>query len=78
MNESPTAAVPTTEPGYAEALAELEAILDELDDDHLDVDALAEMVQRASHLVALCRDRVAGARLAVEDVVTDLDGDTSD
>jgi exodeoxyribonuclease VII small subunit len=74
MTESPTDAVPTTEPGYAEALAELEAILDELDDDRLDVDALAEKVERASHLVALCRDRVAGARLAVEDVVTDLDG----
>lgn len=74
MTESPTDAVPTTEPSYAEALAELEAILDELDDDRLDVDALAEKVERASHLVALCRDRVAGARLAVEDVVTDLDG----
>ena len=64
----------TDEPGYAEALAELEAILVELDDDRLDVDALAEKVQRASHLVSLCRERIAGARLAVEDVVTDLDG----
>ena len=68
----------STEPGYTEALTELEAILDELDDDRLDVDALAEKVQRASHLVALCRERVAGARLAVEDVVTDLDGDAGD
>ena len=39
------------EPGYAEALAELESILAELDDDRLDVDALAERVQRAAHLV---------------------------
>jgi exodeoxyribonuclease VII small subunit len=62
------------QPDYAEALAELEAILAELDDDRLDVDALAEKVARAGDLVALCRDRVAGARLAVEDVVTDLDG----
>ena len=68
---------PSPEPGYAEALAELEAILDELDDDRLDVDALAEKVERASHLVALCRARVADARLAVEDVVTDLDGDSA-
>jgi exodeoxyribonuclease VII small subunit len=59
--------------GYAEAMAELEAILDELDDDRLDVDALADRVQRAAELVALCRDRVVAARLAVEDVVTDLD-----
>lgn len=68
----------SNEPGYAEALAELEAILDELDDDRLDVDALAERVQRAAHLVAVCRQRVAGARLAVEEVVTDLDGDHPD
>ena len=60
--------------GYAEALAELESILAELDDDQLDVDALAERVERAAHLVQLCRERVAGARLAVEEVVTDLDG----
>ena len=75
---TPTDAGATGEPGYAEALAELEAILAELDDDRLDVDALAEKVQRASHLVALCRDRIAGARIAVEDVVTDLDGDETD
>ena len=60
--------------GYAEALAELESILDELDDDRLDVDQLAVRVERAAHLVQLCRERVAGARLAVEEVVTDLDG----
>ena len=60
--------------GYAAALAELESILRELDDDQLDVDALAERVERAAHLVQLCRERVAGARLAVEEVVTDLDG----
>jgi exodeoxyribonuclease VII small subunit len=65
----------TDEPGYADALAELEAILDELDDDRLDVDALAERVERAAHLVALCRSRISTARLAVEEVVTDLDGD---
>ncbi len=63
------------EPGYAEALAELESILDQLDDDRLDVDALAERVERAAHLVALCRARISTARLAVEEVVTDLDAD---
>jgi exodeoxyribonuclease VII small subunit len=69
---------PAGEPGYADALAELEAILADLDDDHLDVDVLAGKVERAAHLVALCRQRIAGARLAVEEVVTDLDGDLAD
>ena len=63
----------TEEPGYAEALAELESILDQLDDDQLDVDGLAERVERAAHLVALCRARISTARLAVEEVVTDLE-----
>ncbi len=61
------------QPGYAEAMAELESILFELEDDQLDVDRLAERVQRAAELVKLCRDRVAAARLAVEEVVTGLD-----
>jgi exodeoxyribonuclease VII small subunit len=61
------------EPGYAEAMAELEAILLELEDDQLDVDRLADRVQRAAELVRVCRDRVAAARLAVEEVVTGLD-----
>jgi exodeoxyribonuclease VII small subunit len=63
---------------YREALDELEAILAELDDDRLDVDALAERVARASALVEHCRQRVAGARLAVEEVVTDLDATLDD
>jgi exodeoxyribonuclease VII small subunit len=67
----------TDQPGYAEAMAELEQILFELDDDQLDVDRLAERVQRAAELVRICRDRVSAARLAVEEVVTDLD-DPSD
>lgn len=66
------------EPSYADALAELESILDDLDDDRLDVDALAEKVERAAELVHLCRQRVAGARLAVEEVVTDLDHPETD
>jgi exodeoxyribonuclease VII small subunit len=61
------------EPGYAEAMVELEAILLELEDDQLDVDRLADRVQRAAELVRVCRDRVAAARLAVEEVVTGLD-----
>ena len=59
--------------GYAEALGELEQILAELDADHLDVDVLAARVARAAELLRICRDRVAGARLAVEQVVQSLD-----
>lgn len=59
--------------GYAAALAELEAILDELEGDHLDVDVLADRVRRASELLTTCRDRIARAQADVDKIVADLD-----
>jgi exodeoxyribonuclease VII small subunit len=61
-----------SEPGYAEALQELEAILTELEHTDVDVDLLAERVQRAAHLIEVCRRRIASARTEVERVVADL------
>jgi exodeoxyribonuclease VII small subunit len=60
-------------PGYAEAMTELEEILDELEGDHLDVDVLAERVRRASELLTTCRDRIARAQADVDKIVTDLE-----
>jgi len=59
--------------GYADAMAELESILDDLEDDDLDVDVLASRVERASTLITLCRDRIGAARVQVEKVVASLD-----
>lgn len=64
---------PADGPGYAEALAELERILAELDRDTVDVDVLAARVARASELIQLCRDRIAAARLQVDHVLLDAD-----
>ncbi len=60
--------------GYAEALAELETILDELERDDLDVDVLTVRVQRAAALIAHCRSRIETARVTVETVVAGLGG----
>jgi exodeoxyribonuclease VII small subunit len=60
--------------GYADALAELERILAELERTDVDVDVLATRVQRASELIKLCRDRIGNARTRIEDVVGGLDG----
>ena len=59
--------------GYAEALAELEGILVELERDNVDVDRLASQVQRAGELIRLCRERIVNARLQIEHVVAELD-----
>lgn len=63
----------TDDIGYADALAELESILDDLEDDALDVDVLATKVERASVLIQLCRNRIGAARVQVERVVASLD-----
>jgi exodeoxyribonuclease VII small subunit len=61
--------------GYAEALEELESILERLEDDDVDVDVLAEHVQRASELIELCRDRIGKAKLRIEEVVSAVDAE---
>jgi exodeoxyribonuclease VII small subunit len=58
---------------YSDAAAELEAILDELEDDAIDVDHLAERVARAAVLIRLCRERIVNARMQVEQIVAELD-----
>ncbi|HEV8296098.1 MAG TPA: exodeoxyribonuclease VII small subunit [Acidimicrobiales bacterium] len=63
----------TATPGYADALAELEAILADLEDDGIDIDLLAEKVARATTLIRLCRDRISSARVQVDRIVADLE-----
>jgi exodeoxyribonuclease VII small subunit len=63
----------TDEIGYADAMRELDDILEELERDDLDVDVLAARVQRASELIRLCRGRIARAQADVDRVVTDLE-----
>lgn len=60
--------------GYADALAELDQILRELEGSDVDVDRLATRVARAAELITLCRSRISNARLQIDDVVAQLDG----
>lgn len=59
--------------GYADAMRELEAILEELEGDDLDVDVLADRVRRASELIKLCRGRITRAQDDVARIVADLE-----
>jgi exodeoxyribonuclease VII small subunit len=60
-------------PGYAAALAELDAILRELEGSDVDVDHLADRVARAAELISLCREKISAAQLRIEQVTADLD-----
>lgn len=57
---------------YAEASAELEAILQEVESGEIDLDLLSEKVERAAALLALCRERLAATETKVKKVVADL------
>ncbi len=59
--------------GYGEAMVELEAILADLERDDVDIDVLGPQVRRAAALIRVCRDRIATARLDVEQIMIDLD-----
>jgi len=72
QNPSTSSGSNAGQPGYAEALAELESILAELERDNVDVDRLAGQVQRAAELIRLCRERIGNARMQIEHVVAEL------
>lgn len=72
-DDDTAAGPPPQAPGYAAAMAELESILTQLEDERLDIDTLADHVARAADLVALCRERLDAARLRVTEIVADLD-----
>ena len=77
MSDDPTPATDDTGDAlaYSDALAELEEILDHLEDDQVDVDVLAQQVGRAAELIRLCRGRIADARMSVEQIVAELEPD---
>jgi exodeoxyribonuclease VII small subunit len=64
---------PTLEIGYADALAELESILAEIEDDAVDVDVLAARVKRAAELLRVCRSRITAAKVEVTQIVAELE-----
>jgi exodeoxyribonuclease VII small subunit len=64
--------------GYAEALAELEAILAEIEDDAVDVDVLATRVKRAAELLRICRDRISAAKVEVTQIVAELEPEAAE
>jgi exodeoxyribonuclease VII small subunit len=68
-----TDTVPLEELNYADAIAELDDILHELEDDALDVDILSDRVERAAVLIKFCRTRITAAKMQVEQIVANLD-----
>ncbi|MDE5636511.1 MAG: exodeoxyribonuclease VII small subunit [Alistipes sp.] len=58
-----------TEPTYAEAMAEVERILEKFRTEEMSVDSLAADVKHATELLALCRERLHKAEEEVKNVL---------
>lgn len=57
---------------YEKAEQELEQILDDLRNDRIGIDALADKVERASKLIIFCKEKLASTEKKVEDIVKQL------
>jgi exodeoxyribonuclease VII small subunit len=61
------------ETGYREAIEEIERIVAELEAETIDVDAIAEKVKRATHLITICKNKLKGAEEQVQKALEELD-----
>ena len=62
------------EASFSVALQELEAILQRIDSDAVDIDALADELRRATELLELCRSKIRKAEVEVDSIVQRLEG----
>lgn len=48
----------SNDPGYREALEEIEAIVEEIESESVDIDVLTDRVKRATFLIKLCKAKL--------------------
>lgn len=58
---------------YNEAMAEIEEILEKIENEELDVDELAEKVKRVSTLLKICKDKLHKTNEQVEQVLKEME-----
>ena len=66
----------SAEPGFTEAIRELEAILARVEGEEVDVDRLAAELACAAELLDLCRGKIRKAELEVAQIVQRLEGES--
>lgn len=58
---------------YSEAMAEIEEILEKIENEELDVDELAEKVKRVSSLLKTCKDKLTKTNTQVETILKEME-----
>ena len=68
-----TEPTPVEQLRYGAAIKELREILDGIEREDTDLDALSERVERAAALIRTCRDRIERTELQVRQILDDLE-----
>jgi exodeoxyribonuclease VII small subunit len=58
---------------YSEAILEIEAILEKIENEELDVDELAEKVKRVSTLLKICKNKLTKTNEQVEQILKEME-----
>lgn len=58
---------------YNEAILEIEAILEKIENEELDVDELAEKVKRVSTLLKICKNKLTKTNEQVEQILKEME-----
>lgn len=59
------------QPTYSQALTELEKIVEEIESEDVDVDALADKVKRATFLITFCKSRLRSTEEELKEVLSE-------
>ena len=62
-------------PTYKEAVEEIEAIVEEIENESVDVDALTDKVKRAAFLIRFCKENLRKTDQEVKKVLKDFEKD---
>lgn len=60
----------TKQIGYAEAVAEIEAIIAKMNNNQLDIEQLTADVERATMLITLCQERLLKTQEQIEKILS--------
>lgn len=56
---------------YSQAMARLEKIVSQIDNNELEIDELAEKIQEANTIIAFCRDKLTKADQEIEKLLAE-------
>lgn len=58
---------------YSEAIAEVESIVEKIENNELDIDELAKNVKRVSELIKFCKAKLKSTEEEVEQILKDFE-----